>query len=464
MALARRDLLLRAHRHRLRAEDLEDCFSQATLELLQRARTGAPFADAGHVSNALEQKMLSRIRDRRRALGGRSPIEAALGQAVTLEPAEAGAGQLADPGLGVDDQVSVRTDLGVLREILRELTPDMRLVLMHQVVLGTECHEFCQRYSWTPEKFRKVAQRARRRLLGLSAEYAAGDRCRRLEPDLLAHVSRVADADQRERIVAHLDNCMACRRRARELRAAERNLLGMLPVGLELGSAGLGGGAVGSAASGTGAAVAGGGVVAWSGSGLVGVKLGVAAVCLVGLAGGGIALCHGGRLETLLDDGPPVARRVAVARRPRERMLATARSRDPARVAVASEVPAALETPITTLRVSTRATSPSASTTGSTPAEREFGFAALTTVTPPPAEPGGGLRRHRSGAKSAAGPRRRLHRAPATVVTPVAGSAASSWTAPARGAPAPRPAVTSAPPTPSGSPAASAGEFGFEHR
>ena len=37
VARARRELLLRAHRHRLRREDLEDCYSQATLELLADA-------------------------------------------------------------------------------------------------------------------------------------------------------------------------------------------------------------------------------------------------------------------------------------------------------------------------------------------------------------------------------------------------------------------------------------------
>ena len=40
VAQARRELLLRSHRHRLRKEDLEDCFSQATLELLAQARDG----------------------------------------------------------------------------------------------------------------------------------------------------------------------------------------------------------------------------------------------------------------------------------------------------------------------------------------------------------------------------------------------------------------------------------------
>jgi hypothetical protein len=61
VALARRDLLLRAHRHRLRTEDLEDCYSQATLELIQRARSGTPFVNPGHVANAVDWAVLAGI-------------------------------------------------------------------------------------------------------------------------------------------------------------------------------------------------------------------------------------------------------------------------------------------------------------------------------------------------------------------------------------------------------------------
>jgi hypothetical protein len=78
----KRDVLLRVHRHRLSFEDLEDCYSQATLELVSRARTRArAFQGEVHVANALEQRFLSRIADRRRALSGRSPI-AAVAQAA----------------------------------------------------------------------------------------------------------------------------------------------------------------------------------------------------------------------------------------------------------------------------------------------------------------------------------------------------------------------------------------------
>jgi hypothetical protein len=82
----KRDVLLRVHRHRLGFEDLEDCYSQATLELVSRARTRArAFQGEAHVANALEQRFLSRIADRRRALSGRSPI-AAVTQAACATP------------------------------------------------------------------------------------------------------------------------------------------------------------------------------------------------------------------------------------------------------------------------------------------------------------------------------------------------------------------------------------------
>jgi hypothetical protein len=45
VASARRDLMLRVHAFRLRREDLEDCYGQATLELMLRVRKGGVFAD-----------------------------------------------------------------------------------------------------------------------------------------------------------------------------------------------------------------------------------------------------------------------------------------------------------------------------------------------------------------------------------------------------------------------------------
>ena len=96
VADSRRERLLRIHRRRLRWEDLEDCYSQATLELVARAQRD-PFASSEHIKNALEQKFSSRIDDRRRAIGGRSPIEAAIATALAVDVPDDGAGELEDP-------------------------------------------------------------------------------------------------------------------------------------------------------------------------------------------------------------------------------------------------------------------------------------------------------------------------------------------------------------------------------
>lgn len=223
VAQAKRDVLLRVHRHRLRHADLEDCLSQATLELVVRARRGAVFASNAHIANSLEQKFLSRIGDRRRALGGRSAIEAAMANALSLDEPHATWAEVADAGAPIEERVEGRLALVRLLEVAAELTPDQRLLLACQAGLGMECHEFCHRFGWSAEKFRKVGQRARARLARLNAEYARGERCARLRPDLDRHVAGTASGAEAERAERHLRNCAACRSVARALALAERS-------------------------------------------------------------------------------------------------------------------------------------------------------------------------------------------------------------------------------------------------
>ena len=170
MARARRELLLRAHRHRLRREDLEDCYSQATLELLADARRrGAAYDSRRDVEMAIERRFVSRIRDRRRALAGRSPIQAAIERSVSLAPSEGREVDIVDARAELETLVIARMELRRVEALMRELTPDQRLVLISQVALAMPRAEFCSRYGWTPEKYRKVAQRARARLGRLMA-------------------------------------------------------------------------------------------------------------------------------------------------------------------------------------------------------------------------------------------------------------------------------------------------------
>jgi hypothetical protein len=177
VACAKRDLLLRAHRHRLRREDLEDCFSQATLELVAYARRGGAFTDRRHMGNALELRFLSRVRDRRRALGGRSPMQAALDSAISLGGAGDEELAIVDRRAEVEQLAMLRHDLRRLEQLARELTADQRLVLASQ-------RDFCRCFEWSAEKYRKVAQRARARLRRLmAAEHACPGRDGRVGKD-----------------------------------------------------------------------------------------------------------------------------------------------------------------------------------------------------------------------------------------------------------------------------------------
>jgi hypothetical protein len=163
VARAKRDVLLRAHRFRLRREDLEDCYSQATLELVAHVRSGGAFADRLHVANALELRFLSRVRDRRRALCGRSPMQAALETAAPLGGACAGDVEIVDERATVETLVMLRDDLRRIGDLARQLTVDQRRALAAQLS-GESAGAFCGRAGWTQEKYRKVAQRGRARL------------------------------------------------------------------------------------------------------------------------------------------------------------------------------------------------------------------------------------------------------------------------------------------------------------
>jgi DNA-directed RNA polymerase specialized sigma24 family protein len=164
VASAKRELLLRVHRHRLRREDLEDCFSQATLELVGYARNGARFASRAHMANVVEQRFLSRVHDRRRALSGRSPMQAAFETAVSLADLEQAKVEIVDRRADPELLATLRQELGRVRACAQDLNADQQLVLASQIALQMGCAEFCRRFGWSAEKYRKVAQRARARL------------------------------------------------------------------------------------------------------------------------------------------------------------------------------------------------------------------------------------------------------------------------------------------------------------
>jgi DNA-directed RNA polymerase specialized sigma24 family protein len=169
IARARRSALLGIHRRYLGRQDLEDCYSQATLEMLTRARGRGGFASRAHIANSLELRFVSRIHDRRRALNGRSPIEAELARAIPLSTSTEAETNLHDPRADIERKILARHELRRIAEISHKLSPDQRLLLASRLS-DTDRDDFCQRYGWSVEKYRKVSQRAGARLRELVDE------------------------------------------------------------------------------------------------------------------------------------------------------------------------------------------------------------------------------------------------------------------------------------------------------
>jgi DNA-directed RNA polymerase specialized sigma24 family protein len=169
----KRPVLLRAYGGWLRPDELEDAYSQATLEILARARRDGGFRTTAHIANALEQKLCSRIHDRRRALSGRSAAEAAFASALPLADADCGGIEVPDPRARTEEIVAARLQFREILALAQRLTRDQRLVLVCQLQLGADSRELCARLGWSQEKYRKVAQRGRARLQQLVEQEAA---------------------------------------------------------------------------------------------------------------------------------------------------------------------------------------------------------------------------------------------------------------------------------------------------
>ena len=198
---AKRKALLWTHRHMLRHEDLEDCFSQATMELIKYVRAGGTFAHTGHAAAALELRFLSRVQDRCRAISGRSPMQAAWEGALRAGSLGDSYTDAADVRCAVEELAMMRLELRHVPLLARELTADQRLVVACQVSLQMRRTEFCELFGWSFAKYRKVAYRARVRLRHMNETFDEtkldGDRpMRNSPPPTHRKVPRGADGRQ----------------------------------------------------------------------------------------------------------------------------------------------------------------------------------------------------------------------------------------------------------------------------
>ncbi len=197
MARDARDRILAVHRRRMCWEDLEDCYSQATLELLLQARRGTlKCVSRAHLRNILERRFISRVHDRRRALAGRSPREATLGGTLSLGAPGDREVEIADVRADVERRAMLRFELDAIQLAVGALSGDQRLVLASQVSMQISREEFCARLGWSHEKYRKVAQRARGRLRGVVAEIGSQQASGRGRVAEVARGSRPTSTDR----------------------------------------------------------------------------------------------------------------------------------------------------------------------------------------------------------------------------------------------------------------------------
>jgi DNA-directed RNA polymerase specialized sigma24 family protein len=100
-------------------------------------------------------------------------MQAALESSLSLGAAGDQGVEIIDGRADLEKLVMLRHELNCVAELSRALTPDQRLVLASQL-RSTSRGDFCSRFGWSFEKYRKVAQRGRARLRALVAAAEAG--------------------------------------------------------------------------------------------------------------------------------------------------------------------------------------------------------------------------------------------------------------------------------------------------
>jgi DNA-directed RNA polymerase specialized sigma24 family protein len=156
MAL-RRSLIGHHGRGPVGRQDLEDVYSQATLELLARAKRGPTLRTRAHVRNALRQKFADRVLDEQRARAGRSPAADGRAHAQPLDDAWRELVNDRD----APTQLIALEEVAELRDAISGLTSDQRLVLSSQLA-GEPPRDCRKRAGWSNEKYRLCRRRHKR--------------------------------------------------------------------------------------------------------------------------------------------------------------------------------------------------------------------------------------------------------------------------------------------------------------
>ena len=221
-----------------------------------------------------------------------------------------------------------------LREVADELTADQRLVLACQIALDMDCQEFCARFGWSAEKYRRSRSVPAHRSASLSPTTRPAGAARAWRTASPPTSPTWPVASSRSAVRCLLANCPACPETACELERMVRGGGALLPlppvvdpeVVHRFGAVGRVFGHLipfwetgesGAAKAGAAAAAGGGGIAA--GGSMVGLgaaKLGVTALCVAGVAGGYVVCDHVGLLRgALLRERRHIGRTTANAAR-----------------------------------------------------------------------------------------------------------------------------------------------------
>ena len=85
---------------------------------------------------------------------------------------------VADSRMQVEHLVILREELAGIAQLAASLSMDQRLVLASQLSSQMRPADFCRHHGWSPDKYRKVAQRGRARLRRLLEAGEAADASR----------------------------------------------------------------------------------------------------------------------------------------------------------------------------------------------------------------------------------------------------------------------------------------------
>jgi RNA polymerase sigma factor (sigma-70 family) len=221
--IARRgsEILATARRWSSTLEDAEDAYQRGLEILLTKAPTTAEEELVPWLKTVVKHEALAVRRQRERA----AP--------VTDD------GEVAEPAAptATHDEAERYERLRLGAEALRRLKPhEVRCLLLRAE--GYSYNQICDTTGWSYTKVNRCLSEGRRAFVERVAGIEGGAECERLQPLLSALADGEAGAEELAALRPHLKNCLTCRARLREYRAAPKRVAALVPPAVVAASSG----------------------------------------------------------------------------------------------------------------------------------------------------------------------------------------------------------------------------------